>query len=131
MAELPEIMILSQQMDQELKSKELEYAELIQEKCLNMEKDNFIADVTGKKVLKVYPRGKWIFMRLSEGYHLLLNLGMGADLLYYEKGAKWPEEYQCRFHFKDQSGLTCRFWWMGRVELVPDNDLVLENIFST
>jgi formamidopyrimidine-DNA glycosylase len=123
MAELPEIMILSRQMDQELKSKVFDSADLLQEKCLNMEKEDFARQITGKEIIRVFNRGKWIFLQLTAGYYLLLNLGMGADLIFYEAGQAWTEEYQCRFHFTDNSGFTARFWWIGRAELVRDQEL--------
>lgn len=123
MAELPEIMILTRQMAGELLAREFESVEIIQEKCLNMEKDDFIKNIIGKKVTGAYNKGKWIFLKLSENSNLLLNPGMGADILYYNPSEDWPEKYQCRFHFKDQSGFTCRFWWFGHVEFVTDEKL--------
>lgn len=123
MPELPEIMILSRQMSDELASREFESIDVVQEKCLNMRKDDFVRELVGRQVIRAYSRGKWVFIQLSEKHHLLLNLGMGADVLYYPPGKDWPEKYQCRFHFTDQSGFTCRFSWIGRVELVPDDEL--------
>ncbi|MBI5679713.1 MAG: hypothetical protein HZC47_02305 [Methanobacterium sp.] len=122
MAELPEIMILSRQMNNELKSKEFESADIIQEKCLNMGSNDFKRQITGKTIKKVYNKGKWIFFDLSDHYNLLLNLGMGADILYYS-GGEFRNEYQCRFNFSDNSGFTCKFWWFGHVELIEDHEL--------
>lgn len=123
MAELPELMVLSKQMNDKLKSKEFESVDVIQEKCLNIEAADFKSQITGKIVKKVYNRGKWIFFELTDSYHLLLNLGMGADVLYYKSREDFREEYQCRFHFTDDSGFTCKFWWFGHVELIQDNEL--------
>lgn len=123
MAELPELMVLSKQMDDELKSKKFESVDVIQEKCLNMEVADFKRQITGKTVKRVYIKGKWIFLELTDDYHLLLNLGMGADVLYYKSSEDFREEYQCRFHFTDASGFTCKFWWFGHVELIPDIEL--------
>jgi len=123
MAELPEIIIFSRQMDEELKDKEFASTDIIQEKILNMAPGEFAELIQGKNVLRVYNKGKWIFMELSEDYHLLLNLGMGADLFYHEKGQTWPEEYQIRFLFTDETGFSCKFWWIGRSELVFNKEL--------
>ena len=123
MAELPEIMILTKQISHELKGKEFEYVEIIQEKSLNMEKKDFIKNILSKKVTGAYNRGKWIFLELSGDSNLLLNLGMGADIVFYNAGEDLPEKYQCRFQFNDQSGFTCRFWWFGHVEFVPTQEL--------
>ncbi len=123
MAELPEIMILTRQISHELKDKEFESVEIIQEKSLNMEKKDFIEKILSKKVTGAYNKGKWIFLELSGNSNLLLNLGMGADILFHNAGKEWPEKYQCQFQFNDQSGFTCRFWWFGHVEFVPDQEL--------
>jgi len=123
MAELPEIMILAGQMGEELQSKEFQKGELRQEKSLNLPADEFLEKIKGKKVVKVYNKGKWIFIQLSDEYHLLLNLGMGADILYHEPGQELPGEYQCLFQFTDGSSFTCKFWWIGRAEILPDVEL--------
>ncbi|MGB9978895.1 DNA-formamidopyrimidine glycosylase family protein [Methanobacterium sp.] len=123
MAELPELMVLSKQMNEELKSKEFKSVDVIQEKCLNMEVDSFKDQITGKTIKKVYNKGKWIFFELTDNYHLLLNLGMGADILYHNSDKNSAEEYQCRFNFTDSSCFTCKFWWFGHVDLVLNNEL--------
>jgi formamidopyrimidine-DNA glycosylase len=123
MAELPELIILAGQMDKELSSKEFQQGELRQERSLNLTADEFIQKIKGKKVIKVYNKGKWIFIQLSGDYHLLLNLGMGADILYHESGVDLPEEYQCLFQFADGSSFSCKFWWIGRAELLQDEEL--------
>lgn len=123
MAELPEIMILTRQISNELKGKEFESVEITQEKSLNMEKEAFIYNILSKKVIDAYNKGKWIFIELSGDSNLLLNLGMGADILFHDSGNEWPEKYQCRFQFSDESGFTCRFWWFGHVEYVTNKEL--------
>lgn len=123
MAELPEIMILARQMDKQLQSKEFQKGELRQEKSLNLPIDEFLKKIRGKKVVKVYNKGKWIFIQLRDHYHLLLNLGMGADILYHESGQELPEEYQCLFQFTDGSSFSCKFWWIGRAEILMDEEL--------
>ncbi len=123
MAELPELMILSGQMNEELKSKEFKSVDVKQEKCLNMEVNDFRNHISGKTIKNVYNKGKWIFFELNDNYHLLLNLGMGADVLYYKSDENFAEEHQCRFHFTDDSGFTCKFWWFGHLDLISDNKL--------
>ncbi|MEL7671034.1 DNA-formamidopyrimidine glycosylase family protein [Methanobacterium sp.] len=123
MAELPEIMVLSSQMNNELKSKEIKSVDVIQEKCLNMDVGSFKERITGKTIKNVYNKGKWIFFELTDSYHLLLNLGMGSDVLYHNLDECSAEEYQCRFNFTDNSGFTCKFWWFGHIDLVSDKEL--------
>lgn len=123
MAELPEIMLLTSQMNEELQSKEFHKGELRQEKSLNLSVNEFLEKIRGQEVVKVYNKGKWIFIQLSDQHHLLLNLGMGANILYHEPGQELPGEYQCLFQFTDGSSFTCKFWWIGRAEILPDVEL--------
>jgi formamidopyrimidine-DNA glycosylase len=123
MAELPELVILAGQMGEELQSKEFKKGELRQEKSLNLPANEFLEKIKGKTVVKVYNKGKWIFIQLSDHYNLLLNLGMGADVLYHGVEQELPEEYQCLFQFTDGSSFSCKFWWIGRAELLQDVEL--------
>lgn len=122
MAELPEIKVLAGQISNELSSKKIEYADVRQEKCLNMPVEEFKKTIADKKIIGAYNKGKWIFICLSDGYNLLLNVGMGGDILYYPPKSEWSSEYQIRFHFSNSSGFTCKFWWFGHVHLLNEKD---------
>jgi len=79
MAELPEIMILTRQISNELKDKEFESVEITQEKSLNMEKKDFIKNILSKKVIRAYnSRGKWIFIELSGDSNPFTESGNGC-----------------------------------------------------
>lgn len=123
MAELPEICNLSNQIDLTLKNKVIVETDVQQEKCLNLCKEEFIRKIINKKVLRAFNKGKWIFIELSEEYYLLLNLGMGGDILYYDSDQEYEREYQCKLIFNDTSEVTCKFWWMGRIELLKVDEL--------
>lgn len=123
MAELPEITILKQQMNDILSGRTVNLAEALQEKCLNVTPEAFTQAVTGRRIKEVTSKGKWLFFHLDQDYYILLNLGMGADLLYYEPGAKLPAKYQFRMELDDGAGFTCRFWWFGYVRLLTEDEL--------
>jgi formamidopyrimidine-DNA glycosylase len=122
-AELPELLVLAQQMDAELAGRRFSEVEVVQEKCLNLPPTQFASELVGRSVERARNHGKWIFLDLSEGAHLLLNLGMGADTLYYRAGESYDPEHRVRFHFEDGSGFTCRFWWFGHTHLVTTGEL--------
>ncbi len=117
MAELPEIIIISNQMREKISGKIIEEVEVLQKKCLNCPVDKFISSIKGKKILNVSYSGKWFFLQLDEGY-LLINLGMGGDMVYFSSEKSPLSNYQFKFLFGDKTGFTIRFWWFGYVHFV-------------
>jgi len=123
MPELPEITVISAQMNKELSGKQVAEAESRQPKNLNVPVAEFIETVKGKTVSNVVGKGKWIFMKLEPAHFLLVNLGMYGGLLFYTRGKKLPERYQFRLTFTDGSGFTIFFSWFGYVHLAAEKDM--------
>lgn len=123
MPELPEIINLSQQMNVEFRDKTVSNVQVIQEKCINMAADSFVGLVSGKRVESVTSKGKWVFMKLEQDVWLLINLGMGGDVILHENDRTLPEKYQLRMDFGDGRVLTFRFSWFGYVHVVNDRDM--------
>jgi formamidopyrimidine-DNA glycosylase len=121
MPELPEIMSRAREMKRALVGRTITGIEVVQPKCLNMKPAMFRKRLAGATILDVTHHGKWIFTRTSRG-HLLLNLGMGGDLLHTTRG-KLPEKYQFIFDFDDGKCLSVRFWWFGYVHHAPEGKL--------
>ena len=118
MPELPEIVVLSTQMRREVREKEIAVVEVFQPKNLNVLVEEFIRKTVGQKIVSVKARGKWLFLELSAGIFLLINLGMGGDLLYFRSGRELPETFKFKLGFTDGSGFTINFWWFGYIHLV-------------
>ena len=123
MAELPEIAKLAGQMDDALRGKAVQTVTLLQEKCANITQKEFQDRIAGARFAATKYKGKWIVSALDNGENILLSLGMGADILYFEDENKLPEKYQIKMLFDDGSGYTARFWWFGKFLLVSDGDL--------
>ena len=123
MPELPEITVLSKQMAKEIIGKQIHQVEIYQPKCLNIPPEQFVKTAEGKAIGPIYSRGKWLFIKLKPDYDLLINLGMGADLLYFKPNSKLPEKYQFKLTFANHSGFTIRFYWFGYIHLVPEKKL--------
>jgi formamidopyrimidine-DNA glycosylase len=123
MPELPEITVIAQQMNAELAGKRIKEIEVKQPKNLNLPVSEFVKKIKGKKVSSVSSKGKWLLIKLDPAYYLLMNLGMGAELLYFLPKQKLPEKYQFKLVFSDGSGFTTHFWWFGYVHLLPEEDL--------
>jgi len=131
MPELPEIANLAGQMAAELAGKRLTGPEVVQEKCLNVAGAEFRALVEDKTIAAVRARGKWIFVSLHPATTLLLNLGMGGELLYHPAGAALPEKFQARFAFSDGTALTAAFSWFGYVHTVRAADLATHKMTAS
>lgn len=123
MPELPEITIIARQMNTELAGKRISEIESTQPKNLNISILDFKEKSSGKIVVNISNRGKWVFIKLEPSYYMLINLGMGADIIYFTSNQKLPEKYQFKLTFSDKTGFTIHFWWFGYVHLVHENNL--------
>jgi formamidopyrimidine-DNA glycosylase len=126
MAELPEIAKLAGQMRDTLRGKTMQTVTLLQEKCANIPSDEFQKLTTGAKINDTRNRGKWIIITLDNGENILLSLGMGADILFFDNEKNEADKYQIKVLFSDGSGYTARFWWFGKFLLVSDGELASE-----
>ena len=126
MAELPEIAKLTRQMKDTLCGKTMQNINLLQEKCANIPAKKFQRRIAGAKITNVYNKGKWIITSLDNSENILLSLGMGADILYFENEKDKPEKYQIKALFSDGTGYTARFWWFGKFLLASDTELMSE-----
>ena len=118
MPELPEIVVLCTQMRREVLEKEIGVVEVLQPKNLNVSVEEFIEKTVGQRIVSVEARGKWLFVELSDDLFLLINLGMGGELLHFKSGHELPEKYKFKLGFTDGSGFTINFWWFGYIHLV-------------
>lgn len=123
MPELPEIAVIAKQMNQETVGKRIANVEISQPKILNMPVQEFVRTAEGKVVDSVSSKGKWLFVKLKQAHFLLINLGMGAELLYFKPKDKFPEKTQFKLTFTDKTGFTIHFWWFGYTHLVAEKDL--------
>jgi len=122
MPELPEIANLARQMTKQLKGKRITGLDLTQPKCLNVSVKKF-RRIVGKTVQETSAHGKWLFTELRRDDNLLLNLGMGGDLLYHKNDTTLPKKYQLRLTFADETKLTATFSWFGYIHLASEKEL--------
>lgn len=120
--ELPESIILSQQMETELKGKRILSIEVVNPKCLNMSFAAVQNIVKGKQITSVESKGKWLFISLDT-HVILFNPGMGADVLYFTANSNLPEKYQIKVEFEDITGFTIRVWWFCYFHVVAKENL--------
>ena len=131
MPELPEVSNLARQMDQELTGRHIAAVDVVQSKCLNMPVQDFRGLVENTRVDCVTARGKWAFVHLDPGATLLLNLGMGGDVLLHAPGVSLPENRQVAMLFRDGAALSLHFWWFGYVHALRTSDLASHTMTAT
>lgn len=103
MPELPEITVIAKQMNKEIAGKQIAEVEVKQPKNLNIAVSEFTETLVGKIVENISSRGKWIFVRLDPPYFMLINLGMGAELIYFSPNQNLP---RARFHSRRWQTVT-------------------------
>ena len=111
MPELPEIICRAREMNARLASRAIRGIEVLQPKCLNVPVEEFQRGLVGSEIRGVTNRGKWLFVETSKG-HLLLNLGMGGEILLVPT-KKLPEKWRVRFDLDKEQSLAVNFWWFG------------------
>jgi formamidopyrimidine-DNA glycosylase len=119
--ELPEIMSRAREMKKALVGKTIADVEVLQPKCLNVSVKAFRTGLVGARLLDVTCRGKWLFVKTTQGW-LLINLGMGGEVL-LAKRAALPEKRRLIIDFDDGTCLTLNFWWFGYAHYVPADKL--------
>ncbi len=128
--ELPEIKILSGQMDNVLRTKVIE--DVLVDNYVNLQKFKFFnADITeydhlkGCEIKSVQGRGTVIRIQCDRNMNLLLAPEMGGDIRYHEKGEQHPRKLHLRVNFTDGSGLTVSLKGFGLVYVANDDQLEL------
>lgn len=114
MPELPEITVLAGQVNDELAGRRFSGVEIFQPKCLNLPPEVFTGRIVGQTVERAYPHGKWIVTVTTDGY-LLLNLGMGGEVLLRPGRHDLPEKLRLILDLEGGECLAINFWWFGSI----------------
>ena len=122
MPELPEMVVIAEQMAKTLNGKVFRTLSIYQPKCLNRPETDFQKILPGKKIRSVKPYGKWVALYLSDRVRLLVSLGMGGELCYLKKGQSSPEKTRVLVTFTDETGFYITLWWFGYFHLILDGE---------
>ncbi|UCE13016.1 MAG: endonuclease VIII [Candidatus Heimdallarchaeota archaeon] len=126
MIELPEAIVISKQINDELKGKTVKSAIRGQNPHRfaftgKYSDKDFSEILIGKIIKKSWPNGNVILVQL-DGY--LLSLGCGGERILYHKHEKTiPKKHQLLLEFDDQTYLTVTISGWGEVRLLETKDL--------
>ncbi len=122
MYELPDILVLAQQMDRELKGKTVSNAQFNEKGYYNMPKKDFEAALIGKTIGSVTGKGKWVYMKLKPDMYLQFGEHTGS-VLYHASDDTVPETYTLRVDFTDATVLTIRNYGMSFLRVIKEEEV--------
>lgn len=121
MPELPEIYNISEQLNKEIVGLKITKIVVHQEKSINLDIETFKNRLFNQEIKTVSSIGKWIIITFVSTDKLLINLGMGGDLLYSLIVPK--KKHQAVINFGNEYLLSFRFWWFGHIHFVKQGEI--------
>lgn len=125
MFELPECLILAEQMNTVLSGKVIQSGLLGNSPhkfvWYNRSHEEFERLTRDKRLGAARAKGRWIFLPLEPGYVLVLG-ECGGKVLYHAPGTKTPPKYHLSLTFADGSSLTAMTQMWGAMELYAQGE---------
>src|SRR5512138_119279 len=119
MFELPEMTVLSRQMNQALRGKVIREGSLGNSPhkfvWYNRSREEFAGLARGKTTGEARAKGRWLLLDLDPGYVLVLG-ECGGKVLYHPAGSKMPSKYHLHLAFEDESFFTATTQMWGAME---------------
>ena len=126
MIEIPEVLTIAGQMNNELKGKTIESAihgdSPHKFAFYNLSQEEYEEILQGKTVREVKGDGHWIFTSL-EPEHVLLLGAMGGKILFHRDEKTLPEKHQLLLHFEDDTYLTVSIQGWGFIQIVKKSEI--------
>ena len=131
--ELPEARILAQQMNQNLKCKQVksyllkDYERLQQIGMMDKDLSSF-EHLVGAIIEEITSRGNVIRVKFDK-INLILGPEYGGEI-FYNKDANDVPRFHLKLDFVDDTALTVRLTSMGVIKVLPDNDLESSYVYK-
>jgi len=109
--ELPEVEVVRLGLDEHITGRTLAKVEVFHPRAIRrhlLGAGDFVGRLSGREVVAMSRRGKYLWFELSEGLALLAHLGMSGQLLIQPDGAPDEKHLRVRFRF-DDDGPELRF----------------------
>lgn len=132
--ELPEAKILAEQMNQELKGKQVQSNLLKDVERLQrigmVDKDNTSFNkLIGAKIEEITSRGNVLRVRFDNGTNLILGPEYGGEIFYHTDEEDIPK-FHLRLDFSDGTLLTVRLTSMGVIQVLRDSELERSYVYK-
>jgi len=126
--ELPEVLILAEQMNKEVLGKQIKSYEL--QDYERLQKIGFLNKnikefdlLLNHKIKSITSRGNLIRLVLDNNSNLLIGPEYGGKVLYHKNDKELPEKIHLKITFTDSTILTVRLTGMGVIKTVKNSDL--------
>ena len=126
--ELPEALILAEQMNKEVLGKQIKSYEL--QDYERLQKIGFLNKnikefdlLLNHKIKSITSRGNLIRLVLDNNSNLLIGPEYGGKVLYHKNDKELPEKIHLKITFTDSTILTVRLTGMGVIKTVKNSDL--------
>ena len=126
--ELPEALILAEQMNEELRGKRVAACRL--RDTDRMQRIGFINEdltdfdrLVGGGIESAVSRGNTVLVRLDNGMNLIITPEYGGRVFHHSDAGAAPEKYHLRVDFTDGGALTVRLASMGVIRAAGDSEL--------
>lgn len=126
--ELPEAQILAEQMNKELRGKQIQTCDL--QNCERLQRIGFVnknlldfVQITEGTIESVVSRGNVILAKLDKSMNLLLAPEYGGRILFYTRNSIIPEKFHLKLRFTDETTLTVTLSGMGVIKALKDDEL--------
>jgi len=126
--ELPEVLTLTKQMNQEIKDKKIKnailenYDSLLKMGFIKPRPKDLEARLVKKSINSISGGGKWLFFHLKPEMQLMLGEILGK-ILYHNSKDSIPPKYNLLLEFEDNTFLTVTINFYGFVMALNDNEL--------
>ena len=132
--ELPEAKILAEQINKELRGKQIKSCKVKDSEKLQrigfMNEDLIAFEkLVGGKIESATSRGNGILVKLNNGMNLILSPEYGGKIFYQTKEKSVPEKFHLKVTFSDDTVLTVRLTSMGGIFALKDADLERSYVF--
>jgi len=133
--ELPEAHILAEQMNEELRGKQIRSFQLQGYQKLQrvgfVNKDIKAFDrLMSRKIESVTSRGNTIRVKLDLSMNLILAPEYGGRILYHTSGTSVPEKFHLKIDFTGNTALTATLTSMGAIQALKDDELERSYVYK-
>ncbi|MGD8238576.1 MAG: bifunctional DNA-formamidopyrimidine glycosylase/DNA-(apurinic or apyrimidinic site) lyase [Armatimonadota bacterium] len=119
MPELPELEVLRRSIEQTLVGRTIVDVTVNREECVNIPPEEYVAAVSGAKIIGARRFGKTGIVDLDNGYSLIVHLALGGLFVLADPQEFEEKHIQIAYHLDDGSTLLAAKLMLGNVHARP------------